>query len=265
MSLKQRRALIGAALVAIAACVELGGPKEGVISISSLKLPYPSVVVGDLMRDSLGNPSPLSVTAFGFDGQPLAGEPTSFFALDTTVTVDADGTVHGITRDTVGGRVVGGAGSLQTPPQRIIVTVAPTTASKSPAATTIQFVNTATDTSTNTNWSPPLELTLSGADGVKAQGFVVTYTIVESPDAAEPGTPTAYIGNDAARPMPRDTTGTTGVSSRRVILRQIAVATDVREGTRTDSVIVLASVKYLGADVPGTPIQFIVPISKKQP
>ena len=65
--------------------------------------------------------------------------------------------------------------------------------------------------------------------------------------------------------MPRDTTSNTGVSSRRVILRQAAVATAVREGTRTDSVIVRASVKYLGADVPGTPIQFVVPISKKQP
>lgn len=262
MTAKARRALIGAALLGIAACFDLGGPKEGVISISSLRLPYPSVVIGDLMRDSLGNPAPLSIVAFGADGEPLPGEPVTFVALDTTVQVDADGTLHGIIRDSIGARVVAGAGALQTPPQRIIVTIAPTLATRSTAETSIQFDVLAPDTTSNTNWSPGLALTLTGATGA-AQGYVVTYALIESPDAEVPGTPTAYLGDDAAKPMTRDTTDVKGIASRRVILRQSALATAVRSGTRPDTVIVQATVKYLGADVPGSPVQFIVPVSKK--
>jgi hypothetical protein len=259
-----RRGAFGAAVaIVVAACaVELGGPRDGVLSITNVKLPYPSVVIGDLMRDSLGNPSPLTITAFGANGEEIATVP-EYVALDTTLTVDADGTIHGVYRDTVGGRIVASAGGLQTPPQRVIVTIAPTAATAGVDPTTIQFVNTEPDTTRNTNWSPPLLLTLTGATGALAQGYVVTYSLVETPDAEVAGTPTAYIGDDAARSMPRDTTDTKGVSSRRVVIRQLAIANSIRDGSRSDTVIVQASVKYLGADVPGSPVQFIVPVSKK--
>jgi hypothetical protein len=184
-------------------------------------------------------------------------------ALDSTVTIDPDGTIRGVTRDTLGGRIVAGAGGLQTPPQRVIVTIAPTTVTPSPDPTAIQFINTEPDTSKNTNWSPGLVLTVTGAAGAAAQGYIVTYSLIETPDPEVPGTPTAYIGDDSARPTARDTTDTKGVSSRRVILRQTAIAFATRDGSRTDSVIVSASVKYLGADIPGSPVQFIVPIGKK--
>jgi hypothetical protein len=258
-----RRALIGLSVLGIGACIEFGGPKAGVVSITNLRLPYPSVVVGDFMRDSLGNPAPLSITAFGPDGSELPTEPVTFVSLDTTVQVDADGAVRGLFRDSIGARVIAGAGGLQTPPHRIIVTIAPTLAIKGTDPTTIQFTNTTPDSTTNTNWSPPLVVTLQGASGAGAQGYVVTYSIVESPDAAVAGTPTAYIAESAAPRMPRDTTDTKGVASRRVILRQSAIATDVRSGARSDTVIVRATVKYLGADVPGSPVDFIVPVSKK--
>jgi hypothetical protein len=257
------RAWLGLTLIGFAACVELGGPKDGVVSISNLRLPYPSVVAGDFLRDSLGNPAPLTITPFGADGQPLPTEPVTFIALDTTVKVDADGTVHGLFRDSAGARVLGGAGGLQTPPQRIIVTIAPTTATKSPDTTAVRFVNTAPDTSTNTNWSAPLTVTLQGAGGLAAQGYVVTFSLVETPDAETVGTPTAYIGDDNARARPRDTTDTKGIVSRRVILRQSAVATNIRDGSRSDTVIVRATVKFLGTDAPGTPLLFIVPVQRK--
>jgi hypothetical protein len=261
MTTARRRVLFGAALVGVIACVELG-PSGGVGAISNLELPYPSVVLGDLLRDSLGNPSPLHITVFGANGDTLANEPVTFIALDTSVTVDADGTVHGVFLDTLGGGIVGGAGGIQTPPQRVIVTIAPTAATAKPDPTVIQFVNTDPDTTKASNWSSPMALALTGADGALAQGYVVAYAIVESPDAVAAGAPTAFIGNDAGRRMPRDTTDTKGVASRRVILIQSNVATDVRDGSRPDSVIVEATVKYLGADVAGSPVQFVVPVSR---
>lgn len=263
MTSKGRRGLFGATVVVMVAACELGRPGEGVVSISNLTLPSPSVVAGDLMRDSLGNPSPVSITAFGANGDPIPGEPVTYVSLDTTITIDATGTIRGVTRDSVGGRVVAGAGGLQTPPLRVIVTIAPTTVTKSPAATPIQFVNTEPDTSKSTNWSDPLLLTVTGGAGVFAQGYIVTYSLIETPDPNVAGTATAYIGDDTAKPMSRDTTNTKGESSRRVILRQSAIADAIRAGTRSDSVIVRASVKYLGADVPGSPVTFYVPVLKK--
>jgi hypothetical protein len=263
MTKMRRRALFGAtAALVVAACVEIGGPKDGIVSISNLKLPSPSVVAGDLMRDSLGNPSPVGIIAYGSDGEPIAGQPVSFVALDTTVTIDADGTIHGVVKDTLGGRIVAGAGGLQTPPQRVIVTIAPTTATKGPDPTPIQFVVTEPDTTKDTNRSAALVLTVTGASG-PAQGYVVVYSLVETPDAEVAGTPTAYIGDESARSMPRDTTDTKGVASRRVVIRQAALAAATRAGSKQDTVIVRASVKYLGADVPGSPVQFIVPVFKK--
>jgi hypothetical protein len=58
-------------------------------------------------------------------------------------------------------------------------------------------------------------------------------------------------------------TDTKGIASRRVVLRQLAVDTSIRSGSRRDSVIVRATVKYLGADVPGSPVTFYVPVFKK--
>jgi hypothetical protein len=184
-------------------------------------------VIGDLMRDSLGNPSPVSITAFGANGEAISGETITYVALDPSVTIDETGTIRGVAKDTVGGRIVAGAGGLQTPPARVIVTIAPTAVTKSDAATPIQFVNTEPDTSKSTNWSDPLVVTVKGGT-VPAQGYIVTYSLIETPDAEVAGTPTAYIGDDTARPSARDTTNSKGESSRRVILRQSAVATSTR-------------------------------------
>jgi hypothetical protein len=251
-----------AALAAIAGCLDLGGPKSGVVAISNLILPYPSVVIGGLMRDSLGNPSPLSITAFGPDGNPIAGEPAIFIALDSTITVDADGMVHGVFRDSIGGRIVGGAGTLQAPAQRIIVTHPAELATKGTASTSIVFDAALPDSTEKQNWSPALTLALSGADK-PAQGYVVTFNIVDSPTPAVVGASTAWIADESGKAMPRDTTDTQGAVSRRVIFRQKAAEAALLAGTKSDTIVVRATVKYLGADVPGSPVNFIVPVSKK--
>ena len=263
MTVTGRRALIGAAAIILAGCLELGGKIPGVASISDLTLPYPSVVIGDVLRDSLGAPSPVSITAFGAAGDTIRNEPVTFIALDTTLKVDADGTVHGLFRDSIGGRIVAGAGGLQTPFKRIIVTIAPTTTTKSADPTSITFDPITPDTSIKSNWSQPLTLTLTGAASQPAQGYVVVYSLVETPDPEVPGTPTAYIANDNGATMLRDSTDTRGVASRIVVLRQSAIASSIRSGVRPDTIIVRATVKYLGADVPGSPVQFVVPVAKK--
>lgn len=258
-----QRALISGAVVVVAvACIDLGGPKGGVVSISGLGLPSPSVVLGDMMRDSLGIPAPLSITAFDDAGNPIPGEPVAFVALDTTISVDVDGLVRGLFRDSLGGRVVAGAGSLQTLPARIIVTVKPDTAIKGTEATQINF-DLLADTTSQTNRSPLLAVTVTGAGGVGAQGFIVSYEITRSPPPRIAGVPTAYLADEGVKASTRDTTDLRGAAGRRVIFRANLADAELAAGTRTDTVVVRATVRYAGADVAGSPVDFIIPVKKK--
>lgn len=264
MSRIRRAFVAAAALGLVAACIDLSGPDSGVVSISSLRIPYPSVVIGDIMRDSLGAPAPLRLVAFDVEGNEIPGEPVTYFTLDTTISIDADGTVHGLFRDSVGSRVVGSAGPLQTSIQRIIVTPPPQAVTKDAAETAIAFEITAPDTSARSNWSPPLTLRLSAASDAAVQGFIVSYEIVRSPVPITAGTPTAYVADDAGRHSRRDTTDVRGNAARRVVLRQLAVGdAALLAGTRTDTIVVRATVRYLGADVPGSPVDFFVPVKVK--
>jgi hypothetical protein len=257
-----RRALYVGAAMLVASCIDLGGPSQEVVSISSLKLPYPSVVVGDVLRDTLGNPAPLTITAFGSTGEELTGQTISFIAVDPSVSVDADGTVRGLVRDTLGGRVVAGTGGLQAPAQRVIVTIAPTTVTSGTTSPSIQFDSAATDTTTSTNWSTALALTVTGASNAAAQGYVVSYSLIRSPAPETPGAVTAYIGDDAKHSS-ADTTDTKGAASRKAVIRQTAVSKALRAGTMIDTIVVRARVKYLGVDVAGSPVDYVIPVSKK--
>jgi hypothetical protein len=254
-----------AVIVAIAGC-DLSTTRGDIASISTLELPAPSVVIGDVLRDSLGTPTPLSIEVFDATGTPIANAPVVFTAPDTTIAVDASGVVHGLFRDTIGARVIAGAGGLQTPVSHLFVSVPPTVAAKTTTTTTptIVFDTHALDTLAQSNWSPLLGVTMTDASKVGAQGFIVRYSIVRSPTPLKAGVPTAYIGNDIGAATARDTTDRTGAAARRVVLRQAAIGDiDLLSGTKTDTIIVRATASYGGQAIPGTPLDFFIPVSKK--
>lgn len=265
-----------AAMTAVTAmaCSDIFGSasRSAIASISALSLPYPTVVVGDVMRDSLGVAAPVSIVAFDADGNVVANQTPTFTILDatkstlsTSLAIDQNGFVHGLARDTVGARVFAGFGTLTAPARRIFVSVAPSKATKTIATWEINFDPLVTDTLTQSNWSPPLELTLTDASGITtAQGFIVTYAVIRFPAPLNPGDQAAYIGDDVGKPSGRDTTDLRGVASRRVVLRQSKLDTvSVRKGLKTDTIIVRATVRYNGADLPGTPLDYVIPVKKK--
>ncbi len=255
------------------ACSDIFGSasRNPVASISALSLPYPSVVVGDVMRDSLGQAAPVSIQAYDANGSLLTSQSPTFTVLDattstvaTSVQVDQNGFVHGLARDSLGARVFAGFGTLTAPAQRVIVSVAPTRATRPVDTLRISFIDSVTDTLRITNWSPPLKLQLSDATGVGAQGFVVVFAVTRFPAPLNPGDQAAYIADATGKPSGRDTTKSTGEAKRLVVLRQSKLDTvSVRRGLTTDTIIVRATVKYNGADVSGTPIDYIIPVSKK--
>jgi hypothetical protein len=256
------------------ACSDILGSsaRNPIASISALSLPYPTVVIGDIMRDSLGVATPVSIQAYDANGNIVANQSPAFTILDatsstlaTSVQIDQNGFVHGLVRDTLGARVFASFATLVAPVQRVLVSVAPQNAAKSTATTAINFDTAKVDTSAQTNWSPPLELTLTDANGVGAQGFIITYAVTRSPTPFTAGVPTAYIGDDAGKASARDTTDVHGTAGRRVILRLAAFGDPALliAGTKTDTVIVRATVKYNGADLSGTPFDYFIPVKKK--
>jgi hypothetical protein len=250
------------ALATIAGACDLSTKNAEVGAISDLHIPSPSVVVGQLMRDSTGAEAPVALDVFDANGQLLPTHPVTFW-FDQSIGVDKFGFVRGMFRDTVGARLVGSAGNIQTPEHRIFVSVPPQIAIKGSGTTAISF-DTNIVTTAQTNRSQALELTVTDNQGLGAQGFIATYTIIRSPTPLTAGQVTAFIANDAATAMPRDTTDHAGLASRRVVLRQAGIGdAALLGGTKTDTIIVRVTASYGGSAIPGTPVDFIVPVAKK--
>lgn len=261
-----RRLSIGILGVGIVAACSLDTNNPEVGSIGDLKIPSPSVVVNDVMRDSLGNEARLALDVYDANGLLLANQTVSLQVLDSSIIVDQLGFVHGLKRDSIGARVIAGVSGLQTPQHRIVVSVPPQVTIRDTTASSIAFDVLKTDTASRTNWSSiPMTLTLKDANGVPAQGFIVKYEVIRSPSPSlTAGIPTAYVGDETARPTSRDTTDQLGVAARRVILRLYNVNDQaLLSGTKTDSIIVRATASYAGAAIPGTPVDFVIPVSKK--
>jgi hypothetical protein len=259
------RGMLGATIVVVTACDPLATNNQvsDVASISDLILPSPTVVLGDLMKDSTGADAKLQLLAYNSQGQVLTNEPILVTVIDPSIHVDDFGFVHGLELDSVGARVVAGAGALQTPQVRIPVTVHPDVASAAQTSFAISFPVPATDSTDVANWSAPLDLSImgtgSGSIPQGAQGFLVDYTIMRSPVGVA-GAATAYlIDTDASRKTSRDTTTSSGHASRRVVLRTAALASTAN----TDTIVVRATAKYAGLVIGGFPIDFTIEIKKK--
>ena len=261
---RQRLVAVLALVVIVGAC-DLTVKNDEVGAISDLRVPSPSVVIGQLLRDSLGAEAPVALDVFDATGQPLPTFPVVITWFDQSIGVDKFGFVRGMFRDTIGARLVGSAGNIQTPVHRLFVSVPPQVATQGTGPTAITF-DKAVDTTAQSNRSQGLDLTITDNQGVGAQGFIVTYTITRSPTPLAPGQVTAFIANDAATLMPRDTTDHAGLASRRVVLRQAGIGDPALvNGNKTDTIIVHVTASYGGSAIPGTPVDFIVPVALKKP
>lgn len=246
-----RLTVVASAAMALAgvACLDMSAPKSGVAAISPLVLPSPSVVVNDVMRDSMGAPAPLRVIAFGQSGDTLKDVKVTFFLLDRGARADATGLLYGDSLTTV--RIVGDVMGIQTAIATVPVTASPDTAiNAAPAADTLYI-----STDTTRSRSSALSLKLQSVSGAPAQGFLVRYQVVYAPPTAAGETPAVYIGNDASALSTVDTTDATGKASHRyAYLRLKAIA-----GT-PDSVVVEATVQYKGLAVRGSPLRYVIPV-----
>jgi hypothetical protein len=236
-------------------------------SISTLTLPWPAVVVGDSLRDSTGNATPLGVEAFDAAGRPVSDARVTVIALDTGLTILPGRFVRGDNVRASPARVViqvqRGGDILETPADSIAVVARPDTVS--PAGFDTLSAKTYTYTSvvdTTRVTSEAIQVTVrnrallaSGAANAGVRSWVVYFQITAEPPGVEGALKALFSGATHPHAV-ADTTDANGVASRQVVLRT-AVLTGTRTGTQ--QVKVLVTVRERGQNVPGSPIEVVVP------
>lgn len=239
--------LLGATAVALLSC-DSAGPSD-LYSISRLMLPSPGVVVGDTIRDSLGNAAILRLNAYARSGDTLSGQQKYFITLDTFAHLIGGQLGSVLIGDRLGGaRVIGGIGNLQTLPETVKVTLRPDTMVATDSVRHFRIYRLLTDSlSTSTDLATIVQNRTGGTTS-PVDAVIVRYTLVRSPPA-KGFQPTIRIMNGNS-PSSVDTTlnGRAGRSVRLYVNQLI--------GINLDSAIVDAAASYRGASL-GT-IRFTV-------
>ncbi len=268
--MRQRRLAGGARVLAVAAlasalaaaCVELGTGVDDISYIAFDGIPWPAVLAGDSLRDSLGVAAPLRASAFDANGRPVADAPFRYFTLDTGVVLDSAGTLRATTRRNGTVRVIAALGALQSDDRLIRVSRRPDSAYAAQNATqTLGYA--IPDRPTNVSGDLRFLLTTTDTAGGLANGvggWIVRWRTVFRGDTLAAGDTTlvALLTTAGARRVV-DTTAADGASIRRL---RVFVE---RLPAPADSFIVLADVRLHGAPVPGSPVRFVVHVSPRSP
>lgn len=257
MNARILRSLIFVATTLGVACLDMSAPK-GPSSISLLQLPSPSVVIGDVMRDSNGVPAPLGVIAFDANGTPIGGVTSQVYITDSSHVAHLDAN-HNLTGDRLGVvHLIGQIGSLQTAVAAVPVTSAPYTFAKTTTTDTLAAPF-PTDSASSIK-SDTFKVSLKGIGDSASQGFIVRYVL----DSAPPSLPSSkgpgvYLASSNGKPSLVDTTNAAGIASHVLVVNSLALADSaLLGGTKVDSAVVRAFTSYKGALVAGAPLRFVI-------
>lgn len=247
------------ALFAAVSCAELGTGVGNVSYIAFDGIPWPALLAGDTLRDSLGAASPLRAHAYDANGREITDAPFRFFTLDTGVVVDSNGTMRATTRRDGTVRVVASLGGLQSDDRLLRVTRRPdSTFASGATALTLEYV--IPDVSTNVG--PEMRVSLVSRDTARVSpgvgGWRVRWRTVHAGDTlAVTDTSWVALQTTGGARSAVDTTAADGSSVRKLRVFSTRIPAPI------DSFIVLADIRLYGARVPGSPVRFIVRVSPK--
>ena len=253
---------MAASLGMAVACAELGTGVGEISYIAFDGIPYPAVIAGDTLRDSLGVATPLRASAYDEHGALIVDAPFRYITLDTgVIVVDSTGLLRVTTRRDGLVRVLATVGGLQTDDRSIRVTRRPDSVYAA-TSDSMRLLYAIPDGATNI--SPDMRIKLISGDSVgfgpAVGGWLVRWRAVHGSDTLAV-TDTAFVSLQTLTAARRavDTTATDGTSTRK--LRVFAA----RIPTPTDSFVVLAEVRLHGAPVPGSPVRFVVHVAPPAP
>ncbi|MEK6612844.1 MAG: hypothetical protein AABZ29_08660 [Gemmatimonadota bacterium] len=242
-----------AAAAAAGACSDVGTSPDAIVALAFDTLPYPAVVAGDTMRDSMGRAAPLRAVAYNADGDVIANPALRYLALDTGVLIDAAGYLVATTRTSGSVRVVAAASALQSLTRTVIVTRAPSLFAVSGSATdTVKYA--LPDLPTNVSKAMTVKLTRDSAGTtLGVPGFLVSWQVTFHGVTVERSDTTlASLWDDARHTSLLDTTFTDGTAARMLRIRSNTLPSSA------DSFVVFATARHRGAVVAGSPARFVI-------
>jgi hypothetical protein len=270
------RLTAAALIVAAWSCTKLPSDPTTPFSIAFRRAPSPSVVLGDVMRDSTGQPATLQAFAFNLRGDTIRDYPVTYFlvARDSQPATLADGLITAYSDTAYIGdtlRVVAAAGGVQSTPLRIVVTLKPD-ALVLAGSDTVRFLLPATD-------SLPMSASMSvrlrhtpispePARDTVVPAYEVRYRVVR---ASSGNFDSSYVTiSDASRHYaPVDTTDASGIAARQLRVRRTKYPypydTITPGHSAVDTVYVDATASYKGSAVSGSPVRFKVLVTLAKP
>ncbi len=248
--MRNARSVITALLAgtAVAACTGVSTDPQVPLSIQFDSLPALAVVVGDTMRGGDLLPARIPALAYNAAGGTVADTQVRLIGIDSA-SANAFRQISGLRltgralATTV--RVVAQAGSVQSQTQTFAVVAAPTALSRTATDASDSLVYNGLDTSTR--WVDTRARVLAGTtplNGLRVRFRVVSVasSIVDSVRLVNPSS-----GRSVASVL---------TSSDAATVRLKAYA---RPGVNTTGLVTLeASIRALGVQVPGSPLQFTV-------
>lgn len=264
-------ALLATGLLAAAAgaCTDIPSDPSEPFSLAFDRLPFPAVVVDDVMRDATGAPAPLQALVYNVQGELIADAPVTWRVLDPGATVDAAGVLTGEALQDgtlpTGIRVLAEAGGLQSLPLRFDVVPRPDSLHLpvTTADTAEWGIPTTTDDRSALLEARVLHVPAAGegeaaAEPVGVRSWVVRYALeVDGVPLASDSTALFWLVDDGNRRSAVDTTSDQGVAARRLRLNGNEAA--ALAGIANVVVIVTAE----GAELRGEPGRITVPIRRR--
>ncbi len=262
----KRAALVLASAIGVGACEQIGSDPSVPASIEAAPQAFPSVAIGDTLRDTLGVVQPLRVILRNINGDVIENPPIRFLYVqsgrDSALEVDSvSGVVSAIRRPT--GNVVQIAARFEEAIQILIpirVTNEPSTAFASGTPSIKGFVP---DTGVigNAENSVPLEVQVQYRDSLSrlqnVSDWLVRFAVVKPDNLSNDRTRSVFLVDDNFRASQIDTTGGNGTATRRLRIRPSLFPAS---GVAIDTVEVEAMIFRRGQPVAGAPIRIFVPV-----
>lgn len=239
-----------------AACADVSSSPESPASIEMVDFPFPSVVVGDTLRDVNGAVARVRAIVRNATGDTLAAAGTRYlyadYNRDSALAVDSlTGLVVATRAATGDARIAARAGASLQVIKKLLVTVRPDTVSagKVSAVLTTAFPDTgrAKASANTTDALPVLVQNRQSATPAGVNGWIVRFTLVRPANPTNDTTQAAWLVNDNGTASVIDTTDSGGNAGRKVRIRAAQFP-----AAGTDSVVVQATVTYKGKAVPGS-------------
>ena len=246
----------------VVGCTAITADASRVVAIEFDTLAYPSVVAGDTLRDSLGRAAPLRAVGLNSAGAVVPRPPFRYIGLDSGVTIDTNGF---ITAQAPNGsvRIVATVNGFQSVAKTLLISRPPGLVVATGSLRDTVFY--ALSDNPAVNVSRLLSIKIVTRDTVGGIGFtggwLVSYqAFFHGVALNQKDTTVATLWDDQANPTTLDTTdATSGTAARRLRIRPVGLP------TAAESLVVMATVKYKGVAILGSPVRWVIYTRPKAP